>query len=188
MSFDERVDVVDLILKVLKDHEKSLDTLVSQMGETLTQSQAAAAGQVQGHNRYKVVLHRWSEFRERCIKSELIAFDIVRDKFHVTVVKNGGFYAYLETIPEVTIKLEKEGDKVLIEGDELMGHKDVSYIFNGKLQCGLAVSTRKGKVTLPNGDVVHKIMYEVDPDEATKWLADELKTDKKSIIFGSITP
>lgn len=188
MSFDERVDAVDLILKVLKDHEKSLDTLVSQMGETLTQSQAPAAGQVQGHNRYKVVLHRWSEFREMCIKSELVAFDIIGNKFNVTVIKNSGSCAYSETIPEVTIKLEKEGDKVQIEGDEFMGHKDVSYIFNGKLQCGLAVSTRKGKVTLPNGDVVHKIMYEVDPDEATKWLSDELKTDKKSIIYGSITP
>ncbi len=188
MSFDERVDAFDLILKVLQDHEKNLDTLVSQMGETLTQSQTTGTGQIHGNNSYKVVLRRWSEFRERCMKSELVAFDMFEDKFQVTVVKNGSFYAYSETIPEVTIKMEKEGDKVLIEGDELMGHKDVSYIFNGKLQCGLAVSTRKGKVNLPNGDVVHKIIYEVDPEEASKWLSDEMKTDKKSIVFGSITP
>lgn len=188
MSFDERVDAVDLILKVLQDHEKSLDTLVSQMGETLTQSQATGAGQAKGLNRYKVVLRRWLDFRARCMNSELVTFDMIGDMFHVTVVKNGSFYAYSETIPEVTIKMEKEGDKVLIEGDELMSHKDVSYIFNGKLQCGLAVNTKKGKVNLPNGDVVHKIMYEVDPEEASKWLSDELKTDTKSIVFGSITP
>jgi hypothetical protein len=186
VSFDERVDVVDLILKVLKDHEKSLDTLVSQLGETLSQPQAAGTIQVQGYNKYKVVLRRWFEFRDRCLKSDLIAFDMVGDKFHVSSVKNGSFYTYSETIPEVTIKMEKDGDKVLIEGGEFMSHEDPSYVFNGKLQCGLGVNTRKAKVDLPNGDTVHKIMYDVDPEEARVWLSDELKTEKKSIVYGVI--
>jgi hypothetical protein len=186
MSFDERVDVVDLILKVLKEHEKSLDTLVSQLGETLSQPVASGTVQIQGYNRYKVVLRRWFEFRERCLKSDLIAFDIVGDKFHVSSLKNGSFYAYSETVPEVTIKMEKDGDKVLIQGGEFMAHEDPSYVFNGKLQCGLAVNTRKTKVDLPNGDTVHKIIYAVDPEEARIWLSEELKTEKKSIVYGGI--
>ncbi len=186
VSFDERVDVVDLILKVLKDHEKSLDTLVSQLGETLNQPQAAGTIQVQGYNKYKVVLRRWFEFRDRCLKSDLIAFDMVGDKFHVSAVKNGSFYTYSETIPEVTIKMEKDGDKVLIEGGEFMSHEDPSYVFNGKLQCGLGVNMKKTKIDMPNGDTVHKIIYEVDTEEARVWLSDELKTEKKSIVYGGI--
>lgn len=186
MSFDERVDVVDLILKVLKEHEKNLDTLVSQLGETLSQPLGGGTVQVQGYNRYKVAFNRWFEFRDRCLKSDLVAFDVVGDKFRVSAVKNGSFYSYTETVPEVTIKMEKEGDKVLIEGGEFMAHEDPSHVFNGKLQCGLGVKTRKTKVDLPNGDTVHKILYDIETEEARLWLSDELKTEKKSIIFGGI--
>jgi hypothetical protein len=186
LSFDERVDAVDLILKVLKEHEKSLDTLVGQLGETLKEPTAPSTVQIQGYNRYKLVLKRWFEFRDRCLKCEIIAFDIVGDKFCVSAIKNGSFYSYSETVPEVTIKMEKDGDKVLIEGGEFMTHEDPSYVFNGKLQCGLAVNTRKTKVDLPNGDTVHKILYDIDPEEARMWLSDELKTEKKAIVYGGI--
>ncbi len=186
MSFDERVDVVDLILKVLKEHEKNLDTLVSQLGDTLSQPIGNGSVQIHNYSKYKAVLHKWFEFRDRCLKSDLVAFDIVGDRFQVSAVKNGSFFCYSETIPEMTIKMEKDGDKVLIEGGEFMTHDESSYAFNGKLQCGLGVNTRKTKVDLPNGDTVHKILYDIDPEEARLWLADELMTEKKSIVFGDI--
>jgi len=186
MSFDERVDAVDLILKVLKEHEKSLDTLVGQLGESLSQPASPGTVQIQGYNRYKLVLKRWFEFRDRCLKCEIVAFDILGDRFNVSAIKNGSFYSYAETVPEVTIKMEKDGDKVFIEGSEFMSHEDSSSVFNGKLQCGLPVNTRKTKVDMPNGDTVHKILYDIDPEEARVWLSDELKTEKKSIIYGGI--
>jgi len=186
MSFDERVDVVDLILKVLKEHEKNLDTIVSQLGESLSQPQNVEKVQLQGYNKYKVVLNKWLEFRDRCLKSDIVAFDMVEDKFHVSAIKNGNFYSYTETVPEVTIKMEKDGDKVLIEGGEFMVHEDPSHVFNGKLQCGLGVKTKKMKVDLPNGDTVHKILYNIATEETRLWLSEELKTDKKMIVFGGI--
>jgi hypothetical protein len=186
MSFDERVDVVDLILKVLEDHEKNLDALVSQLGETLHQPQVANAVKMQQHNLYKVVLHRWLDFIDRCINSDIVAFDIVDDKFHISSITNGIFYSYSETIPEVTVKMQKDGDKVLIEGVEFMSHEDPSYVFNGKLQCGLGVNIKKTKIDMLNGDTVHRIIYNIDPEEARVWLAGELKTEKKSIIYGEI--
>ncbi len=186
MGFDERVDVVDLILKVLKEHEQNLDTIVSQLGETLNQPPSGGTVQIQGYYKYKVSLHKWSEFRDRCLKSDLVAFDLAGDKFHVSAVKNGSFYSYTETVPEVTIKMEKEGDKVLIEGGDFMPHEDPSQVFNGKLQCGLGVRTRKTKAEQPNGDTIHKIIYDVEAEEARLWLSEELKTEKKSIIYGGI--
>lgn len=187
MSFNERVDVIDLILKVLKEHEKNLDVIVSQLRDTI--STQPVLNQViadQFLNKYRVNLHKWFEFRERCIKSNLIAFDMFDEQFIVSAVKNGSYYLYSETVPEVTIKMEKDKNDVLIDGGEFRIHEDPTKVFNGKLQCGLCVRTKKTKIDLPNGDSVHRIIYDIDPDEARHWLSEELRTDKKSIVFGRI--
>jgi len=188
MSFDERVDAVDLILKVLKEHEKNLDTLVSQLGDNLSQPLSNGSVQIHNYSKYKAILHKWFEFRDRCMKSDLIAFDIIVDRFQVSAIKNGSLFCYSENVPEMRAraKMEKEGDKVLIEDGGFMTQNDPSYVFNGKLQCGLGVKIRKTTVELPNGDTVHKMLYDIDPGETRLWLENELKTEKKSIVYGEI--
>ena len=44
MSFDEKVDVIDLIINVLKEHEKTLDELISRLEEALSRGAASSSG------------------------------------------------------------------------------------------------------------------------------------------------
>ncbi len=186
MSYDDRVDVMDMILKVLEEHEKSLDSLIIQLGETVTRPKPSGEVKVPELNHYKIVLRKWQEFRERCQYSDLLTFDIADDMFQVLSLNNDNFYIYSEIIPEVTIKLDKNSDKVLIENGELISTEYQYSLLNGKLQCGLPIKTKKSKIDLPNGDLIQKINYKVDPEQARTWLSKELKTEKKAIIFGWI--
>jgi hypothetical protein len=188
MNFDERVDVIDMILGVLKEHEKNLDTLVSQLGAISTAPQSLPMTQniVQTSNKIRINVRNWADFREKCNKPDIVAFDLVDDSFTVTALKPGMLFSYSETIPEVTIMLEKDSDNVTIEDDNFKIHEDPHFIINGKLQCGLPVQTGKSKSTTQKGDTIHKIIYDVDPDEARQWLQHELKVEKELVINGSV--
>ncbi|MCX6649581.1 MAG: hypothetical protein NTV61_09400 [Candidatus Bathyarchaeota archaeon] len=177
---------MDLILNVLKEHEKNLDSLVLQLGETVSQQNTPGKISPHGLSQHKIVLRKWPEFRERCLHSDTLTFDIEGDKFKVFSLKNDVFFIYFETIPEVAIKMEKNSDKIIIESGDLMSTEDTSYAYNGRLQCGLSLNVKKLKVNMPNGDTVQKIMYKVDPEKAKLWLSEELKTEKRSIMFGWI--
>ena len=188
MNFDERVDVIDMILGVLKEHEKNLDALVSQLGAISTTPQFLPTTQnlVQTSNKIKINVRNWADFREKCSKPDIVAFDLVGDSFTVAVLKPGILFSYSETIPEVTIMMEKYSDNVTIEDDNFNTHEDPHFIVNGKLQCGLPVQTGKSKSTTPKGDTIHKIIYDVDSDEARYWLQQELKVEKELVINGSV--
>ena len=175
---------MDMILKVLEEHEKSLDSLILQLGETVTRPQPPNTVKVPESSPFKIVLRKWQEFRERCLCPDLLVFDITDEKFQVLAINNDNFYVYLEKIPEVIIKMDKISDKFLIENGEYVSDEYKSSLSNGRLQCGLSVKIKRTKIDQPNGDLIQKISYKVDPEQARLWLSDELKTEKKAIMFG----
>jgi hypothetical protein len=42
------------------------------------------------------------------------------------------------------------------------------------------------KVDLPNGDHIYRFVFSIDPEDTRTWLSEELKTEKKSVVFGVI--
>jgi hypothetical protein len=186
LDYNERVDVVDLILQVLKEHEKNLDSIVLQLGETVSQQNNVGKISNHGFSPHKIVLHKWPDFREKCLHSDTIAFDFDNDEFKVFSLKNGVLYMYFETLPEVAIQKENR-DKILIKSSDLMYNENVSRTYDRKLQCGLNINVKKGKAIMPNRDTTPKIMMsKIDPNEAKCWLSEELQVEKRAIIFGWI--
>lgn len=185
MDYNERVDVVDLILQVLKEHEKNLDSIVLQLGETVNQQNNPSKTSTLGHGPHKLVLRNWFEFRDKCQHSDTIAFDIEDDKFKIFSLKNNDFYMYFETIPETEKKSRNINDN-LTKSDNLFFTEDFTKINNGKLQCGLPLKVIKEKTNQTSGHTTPKMIYRTDPDQVKQWLSEELKTEKKSIIFGWI--
>lgn len=188
MSFDERVDVVDLILNILKEHEKNLDSLIDRLRETVQTKPGpnAPMDQVSGISRFQVTLRRWSEFSNLCRLADLIAFEVEGEVLLVSAVKDGKIYTYVEAIPQVIIRMEEGGERVIVEGRNSTSSHDQPNIFSGKLECGLGVRVRKSGVELQNGEKLRKICYYIDPEETRSWLSNELHVDKKSIIYGLI--
>jgi len=188
MGFEEKVDVIDLIINVLREHEKTLDDLISKLDDALTGTAsapgAAAQAKVRGPT-VSVVLRRWAEFRERCAGAGLVAFDVEDKRFRVTAVKDGVLYAYEEQMPDMDIRL-REGEKTVIEGIDLASAGMVPAVLRGRLECGLDVAVKGTEVNLPDGVTVYKVLYDIDRDEARGWLAGQLRVEKGNILQGKI--
>jgi hypothetical protein len=183
MIFNERIDTVDLIVNVLKEHEKSLDTLVSQLGVIV--SQLAISDSPNSNNNYRIILRRWFEFRNQCFEPEIVTFRLIGDKFYISSIKDGILYTYSETIPDVNNDIEK--DEIMdIENDDFISNKCPSELFIRTFQYSLQMNTNKIRNFQPKRNISPKLIYNVDQDKVKAWLSDQLKIDKKMIIYGEL--
>ena len=77
MSYDEKVDVIDFIINVLKEHKKNLDAQVTKLEDIMASDRTVRPSQESPKGvsiRVKVALNRWTEFRERITKLQMLAF------------------------------------------------------------------------------------------------------------------
>ncbi len=189
MGFDEKVDVIDLIINVLKEHEKTLDTLISKLEDFFAGTAPVPTTPVRADVRrpaYTVVLRRWAEFRERCVGVSLAAFDIEDKLFRVSAVKNELHYSYQEEMPDMEIKFRKEEERAVIEEIGVSKPGLFPTVIRGVLECGLGASMKGVEVKMPDGGAIYKVIYDIDSEEATNWLADQLNVEKRNIVHGKI--
>lgn len=189
MSRDEKVDVIDLIINVLKEHEKSLDAQLARLEDMLNSDRAALSpqGEAKGRrSRVKVTINEWPEFREKSTGPQMLAFNTSDDKLEVSALKDDVIYVYREKIPEFSMVVEKGEGRVAIKEGDLGDLFDALSLIAGGLKCGLSVKHRKVDLKLPDGNVVQKIIFEVDVEIAKSWLSKQLGIEETSIILGSI--
>lgn len=189
MGFEEKIDVIDLIINVLKDHEKTLDELVSKLEETLAGAVSLPAAAVRTEvrrPRVSVVVRRWAEFRERCTEADIVAFDIEDKQFRVSAVKGGVLFSYQEEMPDMEIRFREKEEKAVIEGIDISSPGLVPTVLRGQLRCGLEVSVKGTELKLPNGGAVYKVIYDIEADTATAWLAGQLQVEKRKVLQGKI--
>jgi len=189
MGYDEKVDVIDLIINVLRDHEKTLDGLIAKLEEVLSGSAPVPVAAVKtevGRPAVSVVIREWTGFRERCLEANLVTFEIENKRFKVSAVKDGILYCYEEEMPEMEIRYKEEEKKAIIEGIDIRSTELVPTVLRGKLHCGLDISVKGTEVKMPDGVAVYKVLYDIDAEGAKSWLAKQLKTEKKNIIRGKI--
>lgn len=189
MGYDEKVDVIDLIINVLRDHEKTLDGLISKLEQVLAGSAPVPIPAVKtevGRPAVSVVISEWTGFRERCLEADLVTFEIEDRQYKVSAVKDGILYLYEEEIPEMEIRYKEEEKKAIIEGIDIRSTELVPTVLRGRLRCGLNISVKGTEVKMPDGVSVYKIIYDIDAEEAKSWLTKQLKTEKKNIIRGKI--
>ena len=152
---------MDLIFKTLKEHEKNLDTLVSQLDENLNHSSFSEKSTSQEDSKFKIILKKWPEFRFLCQNSDLVTFNLDNKQIHITSIKNGNYYYYNELIPKMNNKISKlKNCSIKNESKK-----------NGK--------SKKLSSTNTNEDTSY--------NNIKIWLANELNVEKVSIVVGEIT-
>ena len=189
MSRDERVDVIDLIINVLKEHEKSLDAHVAKLEDIINADRMAqpSQGEAKGRSpRVKVTINKWPEFREKSTEPRMLAFNVSDDKLEVSALKDDVVYVYREKIPELSLVVEKGEGRVVVKDGDLGDLLDALSLIADKLKCGLSVKHRNVDIKPTDGDVVQKIIFEVDGEIAKSWISKQLGVEEMSIIFGSI--
>jgi len=189
-GFDEKIDVIDLIINVLKDHEKKMDELISRLEGT--QSPQSTLPYVDYRattpTRANVIvsLSKWQDFKEKGSVSSLVAFDIIDKEFHVFALGNGILYNYVEKIPEMEIKYNKIDKKVQIESIDVSTADLMQVALGGILDCGLGLTKREYDVEINDEISLRKISYSIDPVTVKEWLAYQLGVNDKDIIQGKI--
>lgn len=189
-GYDEKIDVIDLIINVLKDHEKRMDELISRLEVNPKTERALPYRDYRKTSPSRaavtVELSKWQDFREKGSTASLVTFDIINKKFYVFALGNGILYSYVEEIPEMEIKYNKLEKNVQIESINISTTDLMQVALTGKLECGLGLLKREYDIEINNEISMRKISYSVDPTTVKEWLAYQLGIGEKEIIQGKI--
>jgi hypothetical protein len=191
-GFDEKIDVIDLIISVLREHEGKLDELVSRLEEAqVTPVQVRAPQEPRGPPEQvgaaiTAVLKSWADFTGRCSGAKLVAVDVADGFFEASAVAGGVVYVYREEIPSLDIQYTRGDDGVRIESIDISKAGLMPTALKGRMDCGLEFEKRDVEVDLPGGRAVHKILYHIDPGTAKSWLAYQLGVDDSAVVQGRL--
>lgn len=205
-EFQEKMDVLDLIIGILREHEESLSRIaerfesviknldavegkVSSLNETLAQAILSRAPIPSSPEKPAAVVEckDWATFRERSKGGDTVAFEADEGAFTVTSLTEGVISRYSESLPEVKFQVAEGEKRCIIEKMSLSSPDDLSPIFERRLRCGLEVEAKNSKFKLSNGEQVFRLTYEIDPAKTRRWLAKELKVPEEDIVEGRLT-
>ena len=189
MNQVDKVEVVDFIINILKDHEQSLDTLVDRVEEALsTVKTTNVSTKISLPQKYasKIQLYQWEDFKKKCRCADYVGFNLTDSMFHVTAKKNENLFEYIETVPDLLFKTQPDAEDVIISGIDMNNLSQSYPLFNGRLQSGLELNTKQVSVAGTSEENLKKIVFNIDAEKTRVWLSKELDTALTNILFGEI--
>jgi len=194
MSFDrdDKVDIIDLLINLLRDHEKKLDEISYRLEKLVEGRQPLASmepleipparpPQMTTASGIVAQVSNWQDFRERGSRSQLVSVNISETQFKVSAYTAGILYSYAEKLPSIQIKRTDEGGNQM----NLEDIADAQVALSGKLLCGLTLETRsfESKVT---DDSIRVVSFSVNRAAAKDWVASQLDVDASMVIEGEL--
>jgi hypothetical protein len=194
-DFDEKIDVIDLIINVLKDHEKKMDELVSRLERAESIDTAILKPLDEGFKEERLhtgkpvaslVLKKWTEFREQARSSEFVAYDSHKGCFKVSALSRRAVLTYTERIPFMEIKYTSSEGKAHIDSLDINSAELLPIALKCKLNCGLELKKNTYEISMPDGGFVQHVSFYIDPDVAKQWLAYQLEVDVNQVVEGTL--
>jgi hypothetical protein len=171
MSQYDRVEVMDFLINVLKDHEKSLDTLISRAEDVIVENQSRLESKQPGSPEsppHKIILKDWLEFKKRLNDVDLVCFDLVNSVFVVSASVGLKIYEYREAIP----------------ADAAVRHLGKGPSPTYQLSIGLDLFSKDVCEDEIEGGLAR--LYEIEPQYTRGWLSKELSIHQDYIVCGDI--
>jgi hypothetical protein len=181
MSHSDKVEVMDLLINVIKDHEKNLDSLLSR-AETLMEDDNLPQNLLQNPPNLRLLLKNWDEFCKRAVEAELVCFDIFDKKFFCNAITDTKIYVYCEDTPKTVVET-KNNDNDLINSSVKVGKQvDNKISFHQRsLSIGLELKT-----SIFESGELKKVEYELDHQYTKNWLSKKLGIHRDFIVRGYI--
>jgi hypothetical protein len=152
-----KIEVVDFLINVLKEHEDILGSLIDKVEKILIENQekndTTLKNSFETHI-IKLIVHEWPDLIKHIYQPEFAFFDYSENFFQVTAKKGNIICSYcVHNVQEFNFI-----------------QKNVIYNDNNAI-----ISDDK-----------ENFQSEIDSEKIKSWLSKELMVDKKSIIFGKI--
>jgi hypothetical protein len=181
MSQADKVEVMDFLINVLKDHEKSLDTLITR-AEVVIDDNPAPQVVAQNSPPLKITLRDWDEFKDRAIEAELVCFDMNDSVFLCNAITKDKVFSYTESAPEIEVEFGENQDLVM-KGLDLSNLEEGIAVLNGQLDIGLQLKATKVR---HSDDQKHHILHELDSLYTKNWLSREIGIHRDFIVHGIV--
>jgi hypothetical protein len=105
MYDSEKINALDLVISVLREHEKTLDSLIENLESVLKnfsatseKTKTTAAKTIEGVKyNVNILCDEWNEFREACTEAEAVSFRL-DDKLSIKALQGKITYEYREPI------------------------------------------------------------------------------------------
>lgn len=164
----EKVEIMDLLINILKDHEKSLDTLINRMENLLYKNiKNSKKGKIYSQI---MVLNDWDQFCQLSRSSEMVLYNIIDKTFNIIIKVNDCIYEYNEKIPEFILE-GSQSEK----GTKLNGFQKL------KLKNGLEIHLKFLQI---ENDMKRKFLS--NEDYIRNWISTKLNIPKKLIFNGNL--
>ncbi len=184
---DDRVDMLDLLINLLKEHEKTMDELTYRLETLLDESRPPTQPPRRTPERISGLIARvssWHEFKRQCTGALSAAVEIDERIFKATALTRNILFAYEEEIPVLEVA-KRDGGR---ETTYAVTNASLTLkSLMGTLDCGLELDRMVIDSALPDGGRVQRVVYYVDPGAAKSWLADQLELEESSIILGALS-
>ncbi len=189
-EYSEKMNALDLVINVLKDHENRLDELLWKLESIITRNAKNSETKLQRLGTLKrTELHvtqcnEWEEFKEKSKGARRAAFRVGEKALTVDSITDEGGYRYVETlqVPSNKLSLHIKG----YENKDMENVESVIGVFKRKLECGLRASVKSLKFRSPEGEEVLVLFYYIDPEDVKSRLSKELMVPQKSIAAGKL--
>lgn len=183
MSQATKIEVMDFLINVLRDHEQSLDTLITR-AEGVIENKQSPQNMSGNPPPMKITLRDWEEFKNRAIEAEMVCYDIVDSMFTCKAITETKVYIYRERTPE--IELDVTDDYHVQSGLNRADIENGAPFLNGKLKIGLELVAKKMRRSNDLGNPMHIMLHELDALYIKNWLSREIGIHRDIIVQGSV--
>jgi len=114
--FEDKIDVLDIIISILKDHEENLSNIVDKLDSfvrnlSILEKKMSKLDQPLQQKKFRpeserrivfVECKKWSEFRDACAGASLVAFDMSDSVLSVNSSSREFVFRYSERLPDAS--------------------------------------------------------------------------------------
>ena len=193
-EFQEKVDALDLVINILKEHEKTLSNLADRLEgfvkdiSELDRRKSLTPFLVSKTAKPMTLVRceEWTDFNARSRDAQLVAFEVRERVFTVNSVSDEAVCEYSEFLPQINFRVKEEDGRYIVDEISVGNLNDLLLLFTGRLRCGLAVFVKSSRFDLSDKERVVQLSRQVDPAEAKRWLSRELNVAEENIVLGKI--
>jgi len=169
-DFQEKMDILDLIINILKEHEGNLQRLANKF-ESVLNNLYSVETRITGLNESfsqflfskeanpkelkpaaLVECKEWKEFKEKSTGAHMIAFEVDIKIFTVNSLSGNIVYRYSESLPELKLQVEEGEKRYIVKKMAFDSCGDLYPVFERRLKCGLEVFVKGSKFDLSDNE------------------------------------